>query len=115
METIWNNGLLSGMLAVALCAVTVLITALVFWRDLFLNPTKRFPVKRSASRSPAANRSPVKRGILAALLAWGVLLLLPHGAEVNARNNEGKTALTLATQDGDRLLVDLLSQHGGHD
>ncbi|MCU0570789.1 MAG: ankyrin repeat domain-containing protein [Oculatellaceae cyanobacterium Prado106] len=44
-----------------------------------------------------------------------VKLLLTHGAEVNAQDVQGRTALSLATQQGDSEMQELLKQHGAKD
>jgi len=42
-------------------------------------------------------------------------VLLAHGAEVNAKTNEGDTALEVAVSQGNRDVAELLRQHGGQD
>jgi len=39
-------------------------------------------------------------------------VLLKHNADVNAKNNEGKTALDYATNNNHQELVELLLAHG---
>jgi ankyrin repeat protein len=41
-----------------------------------------------------------------------VEILLAHGADVNAKRNDGETPLIIATQNG--AVAKLLIQHGGH-
>jgi ankyrin repeat protein len=42
-------------------------------------------------------------------------LLLSYHADVNARNNNGKTALYLAAIQNLKAVAHLLRQHGGHE
>jgi hypothetical protein len=44
-----------------------------------------------------------------------VRALLDSGADVNARQNDGTTALMIATQGGQKDIVELLRQHGAHE
>jgi ankyrin repeat protein len=39
--------------------------------------------------------------------------LLAHGADVNAKDNGGKTPLKWAEDDGHKELAEMLRQHGG--
>ena len=41
-----------------------------------------------------------------------VRLLLEHGADVEAKKNDGKTALQEAADEGDDKVVKLLREHG---
>ena len=48
-------------------------------------------------------------------MAWGaevVCVLLEHGADVEAKRNDGKTALQLAADEGYDEIVKLLREHG---
>ena len=42
-------------------------------------------------------------------------LLIAKGADVNARDDEGMTALTVASRAGHQALVELLRQHDGRE
>ena len=44
-----------------------------------------------------------------------VQLLLANKADVNARDNLGRTTVQLVKEDGDKDVVELLRRHGGHE
>jgi len=44
-----------------------------------------------------------------------VELLLANKADVNAKDNSGKTPLHIAVSKGHKDVVELLRQHGGHE
>jgi ankyrin repeat protein len=42
-------------------------------------------------------------------------LLLTHGADINAMDNNGDTPLRWAVQQGCRAAAEFMRQHGGHE